>query len=303
MSAEYLGGHILLYHGVFESIPTGLESRLHNVSPVDFREQIRWLRGQFEVVSLNDFIAVPDKRGLATITFDDAYADLFTNAIPWLIEEKLPSTIFLNSNLIDGAIFWRDKVRLILSKKLEKAFLKYFEHEKWIQSIKTERFYKDSKKVELNSQFVDQALDTFLVENNLEDELDALTKVIATEDDLIDNPLVSYGNHSASHYVLSSLTPDQQRKEIVSGQAWLNSREYRRTSSFAVPFGGTKDINPNTFRFAKEAGCSAVLMSRRAVNTMKQKDPVTELLILERYMTPPTLEELVDLSHKLDRIA
>ncbi|WP_120498788.1 polysaccharide deacetylase family protein [Kiloniella sp. EL199] len=303
MTAKYQSGHILLYHGVFENIPMGLESRLHNVNPIEFRKQITWLRDQFEIVSLDDFIAAENRQGLAVITFDDAYTDLFTHAIPWLISEKLPSTIFLNSNLIDGGIFWRDKVRLVLSKGLEGAFLRYFSQEKWAQQIRSERFYKDSKKPELNSKLIDQALDDFFAENNFDNELLDLSKVIAKKDDLIVNPLISYGNHSASHYVLSSLSQDQQREEITSCQAWLNSGEYRTTSSFAVPFGGTKDVDVHTFICAKEAKCSAVLMSRQSVNRALQKDPVTQLPIFERYMAPSTLEGLILLSQKLDRIS
>ncbi|WP_085901156.1 polysaccharide deacetylase family protein [Kiloniella majae] len=303
MSVKYQGGHILLYHGVFEHIPTGLESRLHNVNPVEFRQQIAWLRDQFDIVSLDDFITAKSRRGLAAITFDDAYADLFINTIPWLIEEKLPSTIFLNSNLIEGDVFWRDKVRLILSKGLEEAFLKYFAQEEWVHEIRPERFYKDSKKVDLNSRVVDLALDAFLTQNNLDYAVSQLSKVIATEDNLIDNPLVNYGNHSASHYVLASLAPDQQREEIMSCQGWLNKLKNRSTSAFAAPFGGTKDIDMNTFMFAKEAGCSAVLMSRQAVNRAQRKGPEAELPVFERYMAPPTQEELMMLSRELDRLA
>ncbi len=303
MTAKYLGGHILLYHGVFGKIPKGLESRLHNVSPVEFRKQVAWLRDQFDIVSLDDFIAAKNRRGLATITFDDAYADLFANAIPWLIEEKLPSTIFLNSNLIEGDVFWRDKVRFVLSQGLERDFLRYCSQEKWAQKIRPERFYKDSKKADLNSRLVNLALDAFFTQSNLDSAISKLSKVIATKGSLIDNPLVSYGNHSASHYVLASLEPDQQREEILSCTAWLGNTKYRKTSSFAAPFGGTKDVDRNTFVFAKEAGCTAVLMSRQAANLEHQKDSVTGLPILERYMAPSTLEELMLLSRELDRIA
>ncbi|WP_299373450.1 polysaccharide deacetylase family protein [uncultured Kiloniella sp.] len=303
MSAKYQGGHILLYHGVFESIPTGLESRLHNVCPDEFRRQIKWLRNQFEIVSLDDFVNAQDRRGLATITFDDAYADLFNQAIPWLIEEKLPCTVFLNSNLVGGRIFWRDKVRFILSRQLEKDFLIFFEKEEWAKQIRAERFYKDSKRPGLSSKRVDQALDVFFAAKQLDGPLNSLTKVIAGESELINDALVCYGNHSASHYVLSSLPPEQQCEEIRSCQTWLREREYFCTSSFAAPFGGANDIDESTFLFAKKAGCTAVLMSRQAVNKVVQKDTVTALPIFERYMTPPTLEELVHLSRELDQIA
>ncbi|WP_421782553.1 hypothetical protein [Kiloniella litopenaei] len=301
MSFSYQGGHILLYHGVFSKIPSGLESRLHNVFPDEFKRQIKWLSREFEIVSMDEFTTAKDNRGLATITFDDAYADLFSYAIPWLVGEGIPCTVFINSNLVCGDIFWRDKVRFVLTEQLEEDFLTFFAQEQWAKKIRPERFYKDSKQPGLNSHLVDQALNVFFAERHLDQELQTLTKVIAKPSDLVNDPLIHYGNHSASHYVLSSLKPDQQCEEIISCQNWLNKGKYRCTSSFALPFGGTQDADENTHALINEAGCSAILMSRQAVNRNQQKDPITELPIFERYMAPSTVDELIFLSRQLDQ--
>ena len=80
------------------------------------------------------------------------------------------------------------------------------------------------------------------------------------------HPLVSYGSHSVNHYVLSSLSEDQQWCEIDENYRFLETLPgVYRTRVFSVPFGGNRDYNDATSRLVADAGHSAMLLSRGAV--------------------------------------
>src|SRR5690606_26225697 len=104
---------ILLYHLIFpDSTPqdawnAGLVLRL-----ADFRRQILWLKDRFEFFSLEDYLtlraecALPPKKRRA-LTFDDGYRAVFDLVSPFLEEEQVPATFFVNtSHLGDGELYW-----------------------------------------------------------------------------------------------------------------------------------------------------------------------------------------------------
>lgn len=80
------GARILTYHSV------GRRDHEMNVTVDNFREQMRWLKGNYPVCSLSD--AATKHRGVA-ITFDDGYCDNLENAAPILEELGIPATVFI----------------------------------------------------------------------------------------------------------------------------------------------------------------------------------------------------------------
>lgn len=89
---------ILLYH----TIGAGPESLRQD----EFRRQMQWLRDRgYSVVRLGDMVnALLEQRTIARrtviLTFDDGYADNYTEAFPVLREFGFPATVFLATNLI-----------------------------------------------------------------------------------------------------------------------------------------------------------------------------------------------------------
>lgn len=93
---------ILQYHHVATDTP-----RSTSVTPAEFRQQMQHLKDLgYQVVSLDIIIdaliqqkPLPDKA--VAITFDDGFANVFTNARPILKEFNYPYTMFLGPALID----------------------------------------------------------------------------------------------------------------------------------------------------------------------------------------------------------
>lgn len=78
-----------------------------------FRRQIRWLKERFEMISLEEaqkrIRSGDNTRPSVSITFDDGYAVNCDQAIPFLIEQGVPSTYFITiHNMLTGRPFSHD---------------------------------------------------------------------------------------------------------------------------------------------------------------------------------------------------
>lgn len=82
-------------------------------SPIDtFRRQIDYLRDRYEMVSLDQSlqrIRQGNYSPSAHITFDDGYADNCSDALPYLIANRVPTTYFVSSwHILTGNPFEHD---------------------------------------------------------------------------------------------------------------------------------------------------------------------------------------------------
>ena len=88
---------VLLYHSISDS------DWQFAVSPADFNRQIGWLNGRYICVTTKDVVDwVEGRKTLASnsiaITFDDGYADVFTQALPILRRYDFKATVFVTGN-------------------------------------------------------------------------------------------------------------------------------------------------------------------------------------------------------------
>ncbi len=90
---------VLGYHSVHPDHPLA-------VRPDDLREQIRFLKENFEVVPLAEYVrrklAGELTEGTAAVTFDDGYEDNYLYAYPVLKEFSCPATLFLVTRFIEN---------------------------------------------------------------------------------------------------------------------------------------------------------------------------------------------------------
>jgi peptidoglycan/xylan/chitin deacetylase (PgdA/CDA1 family) len=88
---------IVYYHRVADD---GANS--WTISHAGFRRQIGWLRRHFELVSLEAaqrrIAAARNFQPCVSITFDDGYAENCREALPWLIQERVPFTYFVTTD-------------------------------------------------------------------------------------------------------------------------------------------------------------------------------------------------------------
>lgn len=278
---------VFLYHAAFSDVPAALGGAVHNVTPDNMYRQITWLKQYYDIVHVDALFDAPYGAGRCAITFDDAYLSVFKEALPVLESLNAPATVFVNATTLDGQIFWRDKIRLILARNLANEFVTWAQDFCTEKGITKEKFYGSTKKHHVNSYELAGLIDQFL-QLHPGVLVNVNNYCAGTVGDLVRSPLIRYGNHTYSHFVLSSLSKEQQRDEIVKNQDRLSALiepEYL-SHVFSIPFGGVDTVNADTFEILKARGYKGALLSRSRFNRAGKSAPhmLHGLPVLERIM-------------------
>jgi hypothetical protein len=97
---------VFVFHEVTESPSSYQEQWNGSITPQLFTEQVLWLRDRFRFISPTDLRQLGGQRPLplnaGLITFDDAWAGVFRNALPILDSLRVPSICFLNMATVAG---------------------------------------------------------------------------------------------------------------------------------------------------------------------------------------------------------
>ncbi len=99
---------VLFYHHVADD-----ELTPWTMSNQTFIEQMRWLRKNFELISMEEvqrrMRSGVNDRPAVHVTFDDGYAANCQTAIPWLVKEQIPCTYFVTvQNVLECRPFDHD---------------------------------------------------------------------------------------------------------------------------------------------------------------------------------------------------
>ncbi|TWI93042.1 polysaccharide deacetylase [Roseibium hamelinense] len=284
--------HVLLYHGAYARVPAELGSSLHNVTPDALFRQLEWMKQHFDVVRLDDLLNMEDRRGTVSVTFDDAYKSVFDEALPVLETLQVPATVFVIGCTLSGDIFWRDKVRLLISAGHVERFVDWAEAFCAANGITKGNFYKRSKDPAVDSRKIDDLMADFLTAfGNTQEDVTRFCVDAGT--DLPRHELLAYGNHSLNHYVFSSLQNAVQRDQIQANKEVLARMNLPVSDVFSIPFGGLDTFTPHTLRCIGDSGYRAALLSRGRLNAQNTGAlaKLSGFPVIERYMPPGTLAE------------
>lgn len=300
---KYLIGQIPLYHTCYYELPSQINCHIHNVKPEVFFKQLSWLKENFDIVTLEEWFKKKYKGGSVTITFDDAYKSFFDNALPILEELKIPVTMFVVGATLEGEIFWRDKIRFVVCTGLTDKFITFLSEKTEEQiSVDTENFYKLSKSEDFLSRITSKKLDKLLNEFFREYGFD--TKIerycIERESDLPDHPLITYGNHSYRHYLLSSLSEEELMDDLSRNHSIIKKLEPRKTTTiFSVPFGRQSSINKPAVDICTKLGVKGLLLSDNRLNNCFKLDELYGMPVGYRFLAPGTLQAMKGKIHSM----
>lgn len=274
---------IVLYHSTYEQIPSDLGDGVHNVDPDTLCNQLEWLSSSFRFLSVDEWFAEGRPNGTACVTFDDGYRSVCELVLPRLVEMGIPATMFLNGSSLEGEVFWRDKVLLLMSRGLVDDFVASpIARDAGLDDLTVGTFYRGTKDPRRNSRTVDLALDEFLEQRDLAGELPRET--VSSRDQLVHHPLITYGNHSHRHYIPRSLDEAGQRSEFVECERVLDELAVNRSRVLSLPFGGRVHVDETTEEIVREMEFSAVVFSSNAVNFSQHRAPWAGLPAADRYM-------------------
>jgi|GEM_PF-3111110 len=251
---------ILLFHHVGDK-PI-YPKNFHTVTPGHFRQIITDFSKRWDFVDDEEFLRrrrQPGLRPAALLTFDDGYRDTLEETAPLLERQKVPFIFFVNASVIKGTVLWRDRIRELERRKMIPEFV----DTAGLKGITTENFYSASKKPgTASSELIAAALEKFCLNRSIETD----RSFYAGPGDIkkhLSNPFLKLGNHSSNHYLLSSLSREQQEAEIALGHRYLISEfgAEHVSSFFSVPFGGQDSFDQNTVSISSECGYKAMLLT------------------------------------------
>jgi peptidoglycan/xylan/chitin deacetylase (PgdA/CDA1 family) len=286
---------IIMYHGIDNSSSTEFNLRYCNAK--DFRSQLKYLKHNYNVVSLKEmFDSQSSKSGKVkiAITMDDGFENWIKYAAPVINELKIPVTMFI-SRPDNENYLWLDAIDIYISKckesfSFEKCFFEKVDQYNYVDKEKNVNLKKllESKS---NLKAFHQIKEKFesIISNNFKDTDSTYWKLLneAQIVELAESPYISIGSHCLSHIPLTNLSREQIIQELSSSKKQLEKITGNEINSIAYPIG---DYSPDIVNLAEEAGYKYQL----AVSYLNEKD-VKDQRILSRigvYSDYPKAEQM-----------
>lgn len=173
------------------------------------------------------------------ITLDDGWKGNITEVIPIIKQYEVPITIFVSTGPVESRLpFWFSTAR----RFEEKLPIKYRAKALW--KVSEEERKKMIKELENSvlGQTISEAISIYDIKN------------------LADIPLVSFGNHTMNHVIMTNCTDNEMKMEIALSQAKLKEWTGKEVKYFAYPNG---DFNEKVIDFVKESGFSLAVTTQK----------------------------------------
>ena len=214
-----------------------------------FESHLKYYNSEFNVISLEKAQSILEKNDgevnsrYLVITFDDGYKSVGDLASPALEKYKNPYTFFVCGDVL---LHNQGLSRLRLSFLLKPEYIKetirdYIKHFGNVSSPWND--FKDAFTLEKN-QWVHNRWNEIVPEQKKSEE----SPFYFSTEELIDlqrkeDGRLTLGSHTYSHAMLSHLSVEEQRREIVDCHTELEKALDQQLHYFSYPFGGSKHFN------------------------------------------------------------
>jgi peptidoglycan/xylan/chitin deacetylase (PgdA/CDA1 family) len=266
---------VFTYHRVndhgdpfFEALPTEV-----------FDRQMRLIARHYVALPVEELVdrlragAVP--RNAVAITFDDGYRDVLTHAAPILARYHLPATVFLATGFIGtGETPWYDRLANALKATSASRVSMPFSDE--VLPLETT---EDRLRALSRLQGHLKGLPEVDSRKALDDLLDSLG---GGKPDREKNAFLRWdevhalrglgfriGAHTVSHPILSRLSLDRARAEVIESKRAIEARCGIAPRAFAYPNGGEADYTPEVVELVQSAGFDCAVTTRFGLNTAR----------------------------------
>ena len=274
---SYLRGKVLIltYHRVLPESKLNLDFVQPGMYVRDdaFKRQMQFLQEHFQILPFSELLSIWDRRGLdkreryCVITFDDGWLDNYIHAYPVLKMHNIPATVFLPTEFIGTQDwFWPDRLGYLLSQYRE------LERKEPLVSLWSRYPWMNQKNGEGNDR-IDSLID--ICKGLPEEEIKEMIEEISRESGISCPPGrlvvnwgeveemsasgVSFGSHSATHKILTKLSPEEIQNELNASFKALQREKVNTVPVFCYPNG---NFNHAIAEKVKEAGYQAAVTTQ-----------------------------------------
>lgn len=231
----------------------------------------------YETVSLDEARRRLVEKDFATrfvsFTLDDGYADNYQHAFPIFRRHDVPFTIYLCSGILDRSIeLWWQALEDIVGRESSVTVSLSGETRRF-ETRSTAGKYSAYEAIywALRGMPLQEQLDTFQAIKSryghvASPEDPAMAPLSwAMIDEMLSSGLLTVGAHTANHFALSKLPPDDIAEEIRSNQNYVEEHTGVRPSHFAYPYGDAESAAGREFAVADDLGFATAVTTRKGV--------------------------------------
>jgi peptidoglycan/xylan/chitin deacetylase (PgdA/CDA1 family) len=268
---------LLIYHGVPSRAATDEVTNRYgyNITADELERHMEYLVRRCHVMRLDDALA---GRGLSrtrinvVVTFDDGYENNCTNALPILERLGVPAVFALATSFVQQREpLWNDAVEYAVTRSTRETVEIEWEGERREWSLadpggrvaRYNRLLGECTQVEQERRpdLVDAAVEALAPPGLLDDIFDIDDYRPMTPEQVAEmaaSDLVEIASHSVHHYLLTRVSPERRRAELVDSKREIEALTGRPCPTFCVP-GGQYDAA--LVDEALEAGYTRILTS------------------------------------------
>lgn len=283
---------VLMYHHVMpaEKAKRRVQAGMY-VKPETFENHLLFLQRYFRIVSLSELYSnskaslhqVDHSKPLCILTFDDGWRDFYEHAFPILKNYWVPATVFLPTDFIGTEhCFWTDRLAHLLFQEEDKIASvtrdKVSLHPlvKRLELLKGSRELQLERAIEILKAYRDDEIEKVLldlaVKWNIKSDLPNRSFVTWEEvREMAQSGLISYGSHTASHKILTTLSDKEVQDELVRSRRKLIAENVVDPLfiPFSYPNGG---YNEKVVRMVRDSGYNLSVTTQNGWN-FSRSDP------------------------------
>lgn len=271
---------IVMYHRILSDIQRNqsIQDGMY-VTNIAFEKHIQVLQKHFTLTSLSECQAYGSekknlgKKPFCILTFDDGWLDFYTNAFPILEAYKAPATVFLPVDYIGSdRWFWTDLISNLLSKwdGVDKRAKPSNEYVKRIESLSGPLSSRIEQSIEMLKALREDQIKEIIVTISERWGIQSIQKqpaFLSWEQvrKMQQSGLISFGSHTVSHRILTTLDKDEVMSELIDSKKKL--LEENAVSPSFIPFCYPNgNHNQKIAEMVKKAGYSMAVTTKNGWN-------------------------------------
>jgi len=280
---------ILNYHRLRPNdshFSTAFDDGVYNLDADEFARQVKWLKNNTRVLSEEELLDCYEDGTFhhpktsapsVVITFDDGYHDIYTAAYPILKYYEVPAILFVATQMVNARqIPWWDVIAYLL-KRCTKPVI----------SFDDQQFYMDNQKKDAIGFFqLWMKQEPYERTKYLLQELSDVCEVALPDPGLQDSEILTWkeiremtqhriaiGSHTHTHRVLSTISPNAQKEEMILSKLLIEQETGRPVVSISYPVGELRYITSETSVIAASAGYLLGFTTNTGVNDWRSIEP------------------------------